>query len=42
VDPWGCVAADAGHGEGVCYAEVDLGRVAQVRASIPVGSNRRL
>ncbi len=42
VDPWGCVAADAGHGEGVCYAEVDLARVAQVRSSIPVGQNRRL
>ncbi|MBM4290283.1 MAG: carbon-nitrogen hydrolase family protein [Deltaproteobacteria bacterium] len=42
VDPWGCVAADAGQGEGVCYAEVDLARVAQVRAAIPVRAHRRL
>jgi len=42
IDPWGTVVADKGHGEGVCYAEIDLDRVRQVRQSIPVASHRRL
>ena len=42
VDPWGAVVADKGQGEGVCYAEIDLERVRQVRVSIPVRDHRQL
>ena len=42
IDPWGHVVADKGHGEGVCYAEIDLSRVQQVRQSIPVSNHRRI
>ena len=42
IDPWGAVVADKGHGEGICYADIDLDRVKQVRASIPVGNHRRV
>ena len=42
VDPWGCVVADAGDGEGVAMAEIDLDRVQQVRTAIPVQSHRKL
>lgn len=42
VDPWGTVLAECGDGEGYCLAELDPARVAEVRASIPMASNRRL
>ena len=42
IDPWGAVVADKGQGEGVCYAEIDLERVRQIRASIPVSNHRRV
>lgn len=42
IDPWGIVVADGGHGEGLCFAEIDLERVAAVRRSIPVCGHRRL
>ncbi len=42
VDPWGTVVAQCGDGEGICLAEIDLGRVERVRRSIPVGEHRRL
>lgn len=42
VDPWGAPVADKGHGVGICYAEIDLDRVAAVRRSIPVRDHRRL
>ena len=42
VDPWGVVVADKGHGEGICLAEIDPERTAQVRRSIPVRDHRRL
>lgn len=42
VDPWGAVAADKGHGEGLALAEIDLDRNAQVRRAIPVRDHRRL
>lgn len=35
IDPWGAVLADAGEGVGVVTAELDLDRVAEVRATIP-------
>ena len=42
IDPWGTVIGEAGDGETICYAEIDLKRVASVRGSIPVQQNRRL
>ena len=42
IDPWGVVVADAGEGERIAYAEVDLEYVEQVRQSIPVHSHRRI
>lgn len=41
-DPWGQVVAAASDGPGVALAEVDLGRVAEVRRAIPVADHRRL
>jgi len=35
VDPWGTVVADAGLDPGIIVAEVDVGKVAEVRAMIP-------
>lgn len=42
VDPWGAVVAEKGEGVGLCLAEIDLERVAQVRRAIPVCDHRRL
>ena len=42
IDPWGTVVGEAGDGERICYAEIDLKMVDAVRTSIPVQSNRRL
>lgn len=42
VDPWGTVVAECGDAPGVCLAEVDPARVDEVRARIPMQSNRRL
>lgn len=41
VDPWGEVLLDMGEGESLGFAELDLGRLAEVRAQIPVRDNRR-
>jgi deaminated glutathione amidase len=41
VDPWGEVLLDMGVGEGLACVEIDLGRVDEVRAQIPVHLNRR-
>jgi deaminated glutathione amidase len=41
VDPWGVVLAEAGEGEEILRAELDLDRVAVVRRQIPVLTNRR-
>ena len=41
VDPWGEVLLDMGEGEGLGFAELDLNRLAEVRAQIPVRDNRR-
>jgi nitrilase len=40
--PWGEVLAELPEGEGVIWAEVDSGRLAEVRESLPVLENRRL
>jgi predicted amidohydrolase len=41
VDPWGRVVAEAGAGEGIIRAELDLRLVAAARRQIPVLANRR-
>jgi predicted amidohydrolase len=42
VDPWGRVVAEAGEGEQVLTAEIDVDLVAQTRAGFPVLRDRRL
>ncbi len=42
VDPWGAVVAEKGDGVGLCLAEIDLERNAQVRRAIPMRDHRRL
>ncbi len=41
VDPWGEVLLDMGVDEGLGFAELDLHRLQEVRAQIPVHANRR-
>ena len=42
VDPWGDVIAQASDGEGVVLADLDLGRVADIRNRLPSLRHRRL
>ena len=42
VDPWGRVVLDMGLDEGIGFAEVDLGAVAEARSRIPVLAHRRI
>ncbi len=41
VDPWGEVLIEMGGEPGLAFAEIDLGRIADVRARIPVHQHRR-
>jgi deaminated glutathione amidase len=41
VDPWGEVLLDMGADEGLGFADIDLSRIDEVRAQIPVRKNRR-
>ena len=41
VDPWGTVLAVCDDGPGVIYADIDLARVAEVRARLPALRHRR-
>jgi predicted amidohydrolase len=41
VDPWGIVLAQAPDGEGHIVAELDLERLAEIRAQLPALANRR-
>ena len=41
VDPWGVVLAQAQDSPGVIVAELDLRRLASIRASLPSLANRR-
>ncbi|MCX6363377.1 MAG: carbon-nitrogen hydrolase family protein [Actinobacteria bacterium] len=41
VDPWGTVLAEVQGGVGFCVADLDIERVAEVRAQIPSPQNRR-
>ena len=41
IDPWGKVAAKAGHGEEIVYADINLDYMAEVRQQIPITLQRR-
>ena len=42
VDPWGKVLLDmGGEGPGLAFCDIDLSRVAEVRAQVPSLANRR-
>lgn len=41
VDPWGAVLAEAGDGEGVVIADLDLAHQDRIRADLPVLQHRR-
>jgi predicted amidohydrolase len=41
-DPWGCVIAQCGEGEGVAFASIDPSVVERVRRQLPSLSHRRL
>ena len=41
VDPWGEVLLDMGEQSGVSFADVDLGRIADVRSRVPALAHRR-
>jgi predicted amidohydrolase len=41
VDPWGIVLAEMEQGTGICVADLDLDRLAQVRRQIPALDHRR-
>ncbi|RYD96103.1 MAG: carbon-nitrogen hydrolase family protein [Sphingomonadales bacterium] len=41
VDPWGEILLDMGEGEGVGFANLDMTRLADVRARVPALKNRR-
>ena len=41
IDPWGEVLLDAGEQGGVHFAEIDLGRISEVRSRLPALKHRR-
>lgn len=41
VDPWGEVLAEAGEGEEIIYADININRIEEIRAQLPVLENRR-
>lgn len=41
IDPWGDILLDMGTKEGLGFAEIDMSRIGEVRAQIPVRANRR-
>ncbi|MBY0621674.1 carbon-nitrogen hydrolase family protein [Sphingomonas ursincola] len=41
IDPWGEILLDMGDAPGLGFAELDLARIADVRARVPVIANRR-
>lgn len=42
VDPWGAVLLDQGDKSGVGFADIDLGRIAEVRTQVPALAHRRI
>ncbi len=41
IDPWGEIVLDMGEGQGLGFADIDLARIDEVRAQVPVHLNRR-
>ena len=41
IDPWGEVLLDAGDEGGVHFADIDLGRIAEVRSRVPALNHRK-
>ncbi|MBI2684454.1 MAG: carbon-nitrogen hydrolase family protein [Actinobacteria bacterium] len=41
VDPWGVVLADVRDGEGIAIADLDMARLADIRATLPALAHRR-
>ncbi len=41
VDPWGTILAEAGTGEEIIYARIDLEKLSKVRAELPLLQHRR-
>lgn len=41
VDPYGAVLVDMGHGEGLAFADISLGRLEEVRSGMPLLDSRR-
>ena len=41
IDPWGEILLDAGDAGGVHFAEIDLGRISEVRSRVPALKHRR-
>ena len=42
IDPWGDIVARMDKGEGIVAAELNPGRIAEVRASLPALTHKRL
>ncbi|MFN4148645.1 MAG: carbon-nitrogen hydrolase family protein, partial [Rhodocyclaceae bacterium] len=42
IDPWGEIVAQTGYGEGIVVADLEPARIAEVRASLPALSHRKL
>nr|CAB3264338.1 omega-amidase NIT2 [Phallusia mammillata] len=42
VGPWGDILAKTSHEESIIYAEIDIGRLEEVRQNIPLNNQRRL
>ena len=40
IDPWGTVLADAGEAEGLAMAQIDAGRLADIRRKLPALTHR--
>ena len=41
VDPWGTMLAHVAEGEGIAVADLDLDRLAEIRARLPALAHRR-
>lgn len=41
IDPWGTVVAEVSDGTGLAFAEIDLDKVASIRAAMPVTNHHR-
>ena len=42
IDPWGCILSQLSSGEGYAIAEIDIDRLKQIRASMPIAEQLKL